>query len=137
MKRIAKEETRGSFSDLAPLRTRHDNAKSRLHVQAASWKNWVGKMTGNTDLQDEENRLRNHGLLSKAQRVLDIAGWSAAAQRDFEVFRLVDCDGLTPLLALFNEATLVKGADAIECVRKDQEALEEQRRLQIAHQRNA
>jgi hypothetical protein len=32
---------------------------------------------------------------------------------------------------------LAKGADAIESVRKAQEALEDQRRLQIAHQRHA
>ena len=65
--------------------------------------------------------------------MLDIAGWSTAAQRDFEVFRLVDCDGLTPLLALFNEATLANGADAIESLRKNQQVLEDQRRLQIVH----
>ena len=133
LKRLAKEETRGSLSDLVPLRTQHDNAKSGLQIQAASWKNWIGTMTGTTGLASKEIRLRNHGLLSKAQRVLDIAGWSTAAQRDFEVFRLVDCDGLTPLLALFNEATLANGADAIESLRKNQQVLEDQRRLQIVH----
>ena len=84
---------------------------------------------------DSEDQLRNHGLLSKAQRVLDIAGWSAIAQRDVEVFRLVDCEGLTPLLALFNAATLAKGVEAIEAARLVQERLEERERLQIADQR--
>ena len=125
------------LSDLSPLCTQHDNAKSGLQIHAASWKHWVGTMTGVTVLPDEQSRLRNHGLLSKAQRVLDIAGWSTAAQRDFEVFRLVDCDGITPLLALFNEATLAKGADAIESVRRNQQPLEDQRHLQIVHQREA
>ena len=81
------------------------------------------------------NRPRRHGLLSKAQHTLDIAGWSAVAQGDVEIFRLVDCDGLTPLLALFNEATLTKGAETLEEVRREQELIETQRRLQIADQR--
>ena len=70
---------------------------------------------------DESAQLRNHGMLSKARRALDIAGWSFPAQRDAEIYRLVDCEGLTPLLALFNEATLAKGAAAIEDVRKELE----------------
>jgi hypothetical protein len=41
----------------------------------------------------------------------------------------------TPLLALFNEASLAKGAETIEEVRREQEQLEAQRRLQIADQR--
>jgi hypothetical protein len=84
---------------------------------------------------DNGDQLRNHGLLSKAQRALDIAGWSVTAQRDLEVFRLVDCEGLTPLLALFNAATLAKGVESIEAARLEQERLAEGRRLQIADQR--
>jgi hypothetical protein len=53
-----------------------------------------------------KKRIRNHGLLSKAQRTLDIAGWTPEAQEDVEIFRLVDQDGLTPLLAVLNQATL-------------------------------
>ena len=49
-------------------------------------------------------RIRNHGLFSKAQRALDIAGWSAEAQEDVEIFRLVDTEGLTPLLMVLNDA---------------------------------
>jgi len=59
------------------------------------------------------------------------------AQRDVEVFRLVDCDGLTPLLALFNAATLARGAASIEAARQEQELLEERRRLQIADHRRS
>jgi len=47
--------------------------------------------------------LRNHGLFSKAERALTIAGWSAEARRDVEVFRIVDVDGLTPILMVLNE----------------------------------
>ena len=47
--------------------------------------------------------LRNHGLFSKAERVLTITGWSQNATRDIEIFKLVDTDGLTPLLAVLND----------------------------------
>jgi hypothetical protein len=59
-----------------------------------------------------------------------------AAQRDVEVFSLVDCEGLTPLLALFNAATLEKGAESIEAVRKEQDVLDREKRLQIADKRH-
>jgi hypothetical protein len=84
----------------------------------------------------DTDRLRHHGLLSKAHRALAIAGWSPSAQRDVEVFRLVDCDGLTPLLALFNAASLAKGVEAIEAVR-EQQRLEESEPLQLADSRRA
>lgn len=50
--------------------------------------------------------MRNHGLFSKAERALEIAGWSAKARADIEVFVLVADDGLTPLLMVLNEADL-------------------------------
>ena len=101
--------------------------KSRI-----AWQSWLPAAL--TELNDRD-RPRRHGLLFKAQRTLDIAGWSTAAQGDVEIFRLVDCDGLTPLLALFNEATLAQGVEALEEARREQELLETQRRLQIADQR--
>jgi hypothetical protein len=132
LKKFGREETRSSVSDLKALEQRHARtialaAKSRL-----PWQNWLPATFANLSLKDVP---RQHGLLSKAQRTLDIAGWSAPAQSDVEIFRLVDCDGLTPLLALFNEATLAKAADSIEEVRKEQERLAVERRLQIADQR--
>ena len=48
--------------------------------------------------------IRNHGLFSKAERALEMAGWSEAARRDVEIFRLVETDGLTPLLMVLNES---------------------------------
>ncbi|MEM8627831.1 MAG: hypothetical protein AAGF32_07815 [Pseudomonadota bacterium] len=56
----------------------------------------------------EEDDIRNHGLFSKSKRTLEIAGWSESAARDFEIFRLTDTRGLTPLLIVLNEA---KGAN--------------------------
>lgn len=58
----------------------------------------------------EEEKIRNHGLLSKGRRLLDIAGWSKEAQQDMEVYRLVDTEGLTPLLMVLNEATIASEA---------------------------
>jgi hypothetical protein len=50
-----------------------------------------------------ERPVRNHGLFSKAERALEFAGWSEKARHDIEVFRLVDAEGLTPLLMVLNE----------------------------------
>lgn len=70
--------------------------------------------------------IRNHGLLSKAQRTLAIAGWSEQARRDVEIYRLVDVEGLTPLLTLLNEATLEKGAAAAVDAQREHTATVEQ-----------
>ena len=48
--------------------------------------------------------LRNHGLFSKAERALEIAGWSERARNDVEIFKLVSAEGLTPLLMVLSEA---------------------------------
>jgi len=48
--------------------------------------------------------LRNHGLFSKAETALKIAGWSERARSDLEIFVLVNDEGLTPLLMVLNEA---------------------------------
>jgi hypothetical protein len=60
-----------------------------------------------TDAESESFRnarpLRNHGLFSKAERALTISGWSERARRDVEIFRVVDEEGLTPLLEVLAE----------------------------------
>jgi hypothetical protein len=132
LRKFGREETRSSVSDLKALEQRHARALAAAETSRIPWQNWLPGTFSDLSKQDVPRR---HGLLSKAQRTLDIAGWSAPAQSDVEIFCLVDCDGLTPLLALFNEATLAKGAETIEEVRKEQERLEEERRLQIADQR--
>ena len=132
LKRFGREETRPSVSDLQAIEQRHARTMEADEKSRIAWRSWMPATL--TEITDR-NRPRRHGLFSKAQRTLDIAGWSAAAQGDVEIFRLADCDGLTPLLALFNEATLAKGAEAVEEVRREQEMIESQRRLQIADQR--
>jgi hypothetical protein len=37
--------------------------------------------------------------------MLEYAGWSEWARNDIEIFKLVDTDGLTPLLMVLNNAT--------------------------------
>ncbi len=54
----------------------------------------------------EHEPIRNHGLYSKAERALQIAGWSEAARRDIEIFKLEDVEGLTPLLDALNRTRL-------------------------------
>jgi len=130
LKRFERDETRTRCGNLAALREQHAKAKSTFEQRALPWKMWLRQQSGVND-----DRLRNHGLLSKAQRALGIAGWSDSAQGDVEVFRLVDCDGLTPLLALFSAATLAKGVESIEAARLEQEQFEERERLHIADRR--
>ncbi len=54
--------------------------------------------------------VRNHGLFSKAERALKISGWSEQARGDLEIYRLVDTEGLTPLLMVLNESPEHGGA---------------------------
>jgi hypothetical protein len=89
LQRYLKEEERESLSDLSAVRRK-----------------WREKHKDAIDESNDLTPIRNHGLLSKAERALDIAGWSAKSKRDIELFRLVDVDGLTPLLSLLNDATL-------------------------------
>ncbi|MEZ5908157.1 MAG: hypothetical protein R3D31_05080 [Hyphomicrobiaceae bacterium] len=84
LKKFGEEEKRDSFSDLTPY------------------------MGGRAEEMTETGAqpVRNHGLLSKAARVLHIAGWSKSAYRDVEIFRLVDAEGLTPLLIVLNQGKM-------------------------------
>jgi hypothetical protein len=63
---------------------------------------WDKKERKGGNAKEAKERIRNHGLFSKAERALTIAGWSEPARRDIEVFRLVDAEGLTPLLEVLN-----------------------------------
>jgi hypothetical protein len=93
LKRFAKEEQRDSLTDLTPYRHVPEELQGKNETPGPGRRG---------------QRIRNHGLLSKAQRALDIAGWSERAQRDTEVFQLVDVEGLTPLLVVLNEASLTE-----------------------------
>ncbi len=101
LKQFGEEEKRPSYSDLGPYRD--------------EWWEKQGDRAKPKPQTDELPPLqRNHGLLSKAERALDIAGWSAEAKRDVEIYKLVDTEGLTPLLTLLNEATLERGVKSAE-----------------------
>ncbi|MCB1520424.1 MAG: hypothetical protein KDJ37_07605 [Hyphomicrobiaceae bacterium] len=50
--------------------------------------------------------IRNHGVFSKADRMLENAGWSKHARNDIEVFVFEDVEGLTPLLDALNDMRL-------------------------------
>lgn len=98
-KKLKQDETKQSMTDLTEIR------KQRLAE--------LEKMQGKTKIelnQEKADRIRtaepvrNHGLFSKAERMLEIAGWSDQAIRDIEIYRLVDIEGLTPLLDVLNEA---------------------------------
>ncbi len=99
LERFGREEERDSFSDLSLYRDRRRETREDLAAESS---------------EDLPKPMRNHGLLSKAERALDIAGWSDAAKRDVEIYKLVDTEGLTPLLVLLNEATLEKGAESAQ-----------------------
>ncbi len=117
LSRFGREEMRDSASDLTPFRKQRD---AIAHEEVLADQDAVDparplpgfKLPWQRSVATTGKGMRNHGLLSKASRTLDIAGWSAQAQRDVEIFRLTDTEGLTPLLTLLNEATLSKGADA-------------------------
>ncbi len=60
-------------------------------------------------LFEKAQPIRNHGLFSKAEKALTIAGWSERARRDIEIFPLEDVEGLTPILmVLADDGSLEK-----------------------------
>jgi hypothetical protein len=130
LKRFGREEMRDSYTDLTPFRQER-NAEEAAKGPPKLWTRWFAATSWPP--KGGGPHVRNHGLLSKSQRALDIAGWSAAAQRDVEIFRLVDSEGLTPLLTLLNEATLAKGAESVEKHRQEQELIQAGKPLQIEH----
>ncbi len=89
LQKLKKEESTGSDTDLTEIRKK--------------WAEEQG-MTGEELQQYVAKRaVRNHGLFSKAERALQIAGWSEKARNDIEIFKLVNSDGLTPLLMVLNQ----------------------------------
>ena len=93
LEKLLAEETGGSSTDLSDTR-----------------KAWIEKKEkAGTPLSEDDKKfksvppLRNHGLFSKAERALNVAGWSEDARRDVEIFRVVESDGLTPLLMVLSE----------------------------------
>jgi hypothetical protein len=89
LRRLKEEEEHASETDLSDVRKR-----------------WFAEqgLTPDAVRRHNERPIRNHGLFSKAERALEIAGWSQRARDDIEIFRLVDAEGLTPLLMVLNDA---------------------------------
>jgi hypothetical protein len=98
LERLKKEETYRSDTDLSGVR-KHWFEEQHLDPAKAA-------------RQHRERPIRNHGLFSKAERALEIAGWREAARDDIEIFRLVDAEGLTPLLMVLNEPAALGGAES-------------------------
>ena len=100
---LIEEESLGSMTDLTEIR--------RKRLADLEKRNKDGHAINLDPAKAERIRsaepIRNHGLFSKAERMLEIAGWSERARADLELFRLVDEEGLTPLLTVLDgeEAT--------------------------------
>lgn len=95
LRALAMNQLAGVFDDLDLIRT-----LTKWELRTARKEEERDSRSSVTDGE----KIRNHGLLSKSRRVLEIAGWSASAQQDLEVYSLVDTEGLTPLLTVLNEA---------------------------------
>jgi hypothetical protein len=108
LKRFGREEVRDSYSNLSPLR--EHGAENEVEHPVGTLQRLLNQ--ADIAVAPAAYRTRNHGLFAKAQRTLDIAGWSAVAQCDVEIFRLVDVGSLTPLLTVLNEGALVKANEA-------------------------
>lgn len=87
---LRKEESAASNTDLTEIRKKF--AEERKAQGGAE------EETVSTGI------IRNHGLFSKAERALQIAGWSPRARADIEIFKLIEANGLTPLLMVLGEA---------------------------------
>jgi hypothetical protein len=97
LRKLRKEETKRSNTELNEIRK---TWREQQHLEADA-----------AHPHTDEPAIRNHGLFSKAERVLQIAGWSERARNDIEIFRLVDTEGLTPLLLVLNEARMPRGTE--------------------------
>lgn len=90
LQRLKLEEALSSDTDLTDIRR--------------AWAEKAGYGPEEVKKYAERRAVRNHGLFSKAERALEIAGWSEKARGDIEIFRVVDSEGLTPLLMVLNDA---------------------------------
>lgn len=98
------EESEGSMTDLTDVRK--------------AWLKKIGKkpedMTEEDQLFEKAQPIRNHGLFSKAERALTIAGWSEKARRDVEIFPLENVEGLTPILMVLADDGTLKAQEEAE-----------------------
>lgn len=96
LEELKAEEAKISTTDLTAIRKKH---VKEFGVNAKNPERYV-----------DRNAIRNHGLFSKAERMLEIADWSEWARNDIEIYKLVDTEGLTPLLLVLNNEVLNDGA---------------------------
>ena len=92
LKELLDEESGASLTDLTKVR------QERLKQMQS-----IGGGTAAADESQSVQPLRNHGLFSKAEVALELAGWSPKARADIEVLPLVETEGLTPLLMVLNQ----------------------------------
>jgi hypothetical protein len=93
LKELLDEESGGSFTDLTKVR------QERMDELQAAGRG----ASADTAPDQSAPPLRNHGLFSKAEVALELAGWSQRARADIEVLPLVETEGLTPLLMVLNQ----------------------------------
>lgn len=99
LKLLKEEESMPSDTDLTEIRRK--------------WAEEQGMAGDEVKKYTDKRAVRNHGLFSKAERALQIAGWSESARNDIEIFKLVETDGLTPLLMVLNEPRQTEGVAAL------------------------
>jgi len=97
LQKLKREEAQPSDTDLSDIRKDWIKYKKSKDADA--------QLTARDKQFENAAPVRNHGLFSKAEKALAIAGWSKAARRDIEVYRLVDVEGLTPILDVLNDAS--------------------------------
>jgi hypothetical protein len=112
LQRIGNEEMRASYSDLQRYRARWKASQGRGASNddgGGSSGGWMRRLgldrapLPSVDPASGFKLTRNHGLFSKAERALAIARWSEEAQHDLEIFRLLDTEGLTPILMVLHD----------------------------------
>lgn len=90
---LALNQVAGVLTDAKLIRALSDSELSYARKES--------KQKARTRLDGQE--ADNVGLIAKAHRALEMSEWSAGASDDPEIFRLVDADGLLPLLTILSE----------------------------------
>ncbi len=85
-------------------REEQGNSDTDLTAIRKKWAEEQGLKGEEAKRYTDKPPVRNHGLFSKAERALQIAGWSEKARADIEIYRIVDEEGLTPLLMVLADA---------------------------------
>ncbi len=114
LREAGRDEARASLTDLTVYEAQYETGvpADTGERRGSIFGRWMGRGASEVALPGQSNAMRNHGLFSKASRALDIAGWSRDAKRDVEVFRIVDKEGLTPLLDVLTDPPEVRGGAA-------------------------